>query len=75
MLVTFFDMKGIVPFKFIPQGQIASQTYVEMMKRLGEAVRRIRPEIWPIDWILHHCGAPCLWSKKRLLEWKPTLFP
>jgi hypothetical protein len=28
------------------------------MKRLCEAVRRKRPELWPKDWILHHDSAP-----------------
>jgi len=31
--------------------------YVEILKRLSEAVRRERPEIRPNDWILHHDNA------------------
>jgi len=29
-----------------------------MQKRLNEAVRRKRPELWPNDWILHYDNAP-----------------
>jgi hypothetical protein len=31
--------------------------YVEILKRLHEAVRRRRPELWP-DWVFHHDSAP-----------------
>jgi hypothetical protein len=46
MLNTMFDIKGNVHFKFILKGQTINQTYyVEMVKRLREAVRRKRPEL------------------------------
>jgi hypothetical protein len=58
ILINFFDIKGTVHFKFIPQGQIINQAYyVELLKRLLEAVRRKRPELWPSVWILHHYNA------------------
>jgi hypothetical protein len=41
--------------RFILHGQTLNQTYyVEILKRLREAVGRKRPELWPSDWILHH---------------------
>jgi hypothetical protein len=39
MLITFFNIKGTVHFKFIPQGQTVNQAYyVEIVKPLHEAV-------------------------------------
>jgi histone-lysine N-methyltransferase SETMAR len=59
MIITFFDIKGIVRFQFIPQGQTVSQAYyVEILKQLHESVRRKMPELWPNEWILHHDNAP-----------------
>jgi transposase len=58
MLITFIDIKGIVHFEFITQGQTINCAYVQILKRLREAVHRRRPEIWPSDWILRHDNAP-----------------
>jgi hypothetical protein len=59
MLITFFEVKGNVYFEFIPQVQTVNQVhYVEILKRLREAVCRKRPEHWPNDLILHHDNAP-----------------
>jgi hypothetical protein len=58
MLVTFFDIKGIVHFEFIPQGQTVNQAYyIETLKRSREAVYRKSPELWASDWILQHHNA------------------
>jgi hypothetical protein len=46
MLITFFNIKGIVHYEFIPQGQTVNQAYyVEILKWLNEAVCRKRPEL------------------------------
>jgi histone-lysine N-methyltransferase SETMAR len=59
MLITFFNIKGTVHVESIPQGQTVNQAnYVEILKRLREAVGIKRPEVWPNDWILHHDNAP-----------------
>jgi hypothetical protein len=61
MLITIFDIKGIFHFEFIPQARTFSRAYyslVEILRRLHEAVRRKRPELWPNDWILHHDNVP-----------------
>jgi hypothetical protein len=59
MLITFFDIKGIVHFESIPQGQTVNQAYyVEILKPLREVVRSKGPELWPNDWVLHHDNAP-----------------
>jgi hypothetical protein len=59
MLIIFFDIKGIVHFELIPQGQTFNQAYyVEILKWLHEAMLRKRPELWPSDWPVHHDNAP-----------------
>jgi hypothetical protein len=58
MLITFFDVKGIVHFGFILQGQTFNQgLYVEILKRLREAVCRKRLELCHNDRILRHDSA------------------
>jgi hypothetical protein len=58
MLIIFFDIKDTVHFEFIPQGQTVNRAfYVEILKRLCEAVRRKRPGFWPNDWILRYDNA------------------
>jgi hypothetical protein len=59
MLITFFDINGIVHFEFIPQDQMVNHAYyVEILKGLCQAVHRKRPEPWPSDWIPHHDNTP-----------------
>jgi hypothetical protein len=49
MLICFFDHKGIVHFEFLEQGRTVNKhCYLEILARLREAVRRRRPELWPV---------------------------
>jgi transposase len=48
----------IVHFEFLEQGRTVNQhCYLEILARLREAVRRIRPELWHDAWILHQDNA------------------
>ena len=55
-----FDIRGIVHYEFVPTGQTVTQVYyLEVLKRLGEKVRRKRPQLFANNsWILHHDNAP-----------------
>ena len=59
MLLTFFDIRGIVHYEFVPTGQTVNQVfYLEVLERLREKVRWKRPEIFANNsWILHHDNA------------------
>jgi len=56
MLLVFFDWQGIIHHEFVPRGQTANKEfYVAVLKRLREAVRRKRPQLWTKqNWVLHH---------------------
>jgi hypothetical protein len=59
ILITFFDIRAIVHFEFITQDRTVNQVYyVEILKRLHEAVSRKNPELWQNYWFLHHDNAP-----------------
>jgi len=60
MLICFFDIKGLVHFEFIQHGQTVNQQfYLEVFKRLRDAVQRKRPKLWRSDeWLLYHDNAP-----------------
>jgi hypothetical protein len=85
VLITFFNIRGIVHFEFIPQGQMINQAhYVENVKWLCKAVCRKRPELWLNDWILYHDNAPVhralsveQFMSQKISYWKgtPTLIP
>ena len=48
MLIAFLlDWKGIVHYEFVPRGEMVSiEFYLNVLKRLREAVRRKKPEAW-----------------------------
>jgi len=46
MLLTFFDIRGIVHCEFVPNGQTVNQVYyLEVLETLHEKVRQKRPEL------------------------------
>jgi len=49
-----------VHHEFAPEGQAVKEAfYVEVLKRLSDRVRRVRPELWEgRRWILRHDNAP-----------------
>ena len=60
MLLTCFDIRGIVHYEFVPTGQTVNQVYyLEVLERLREKVRGKRPKLFANNsWILHHDNAP-----------------
>jgi hypothetical protein len=56
MFICLFDIRGIIHFEFAPEGTTVNQTfYVEVLKRLIDAVRRKGGELWrDRSLILHH---------------------
>ena len=60
MLITFFDVRGIVHSEFLPQGQtINQQDYKEILRLLLRSVCEKRRELWQDkSWLLHHDNAP-----------------
>jgi len=59
-LLTFFDIRGIVHYEFVPTGQTVNQVYyLEVLERLHDKVRRKEPKLFANkSWILHHDNAP-----------------
>jgi len=60
MLLTFFDIRGIIRYEFVPSGQTVNQVYyLEVLERLREKVGRKQPELFANNsWILHHNNSP-----------------
>jgi len=60
MIITFFDIKGIVHKEFVPTGRtVNSGFYCEVLWRMHEKVRRQCPQLWQEQtWLLHHDNAP-----------------
>ena len=80
MLIVFFYWKGIVHYEFVPRGEtVNKQFYLNVLKRLREAVRRKRPEVWTNNtWMLHHDNAPAhasLLIRKFLTKHEITVVP
>ena len=60
MLIVFFDCEGVVHHEYAPTGQtINKEYYVQILKRLREAVSRKRRHFGSSgEWHLHHDNAP-----------------
>ncbi|UYV78830.1 hypothetical protein LAZ67_16002927 [Cordylochernes scorpioides] len=72
LLVTFFDINGLVHHEFIPFGRTINQeVYLVIMRRLREAVCLKRPERWQNnDWILHVDNARPHTAHNRRAKWR-----
>ncbi|GBL91735.1 hypothetical protein AVEN_71374-1 [Araneus ventricosus] len=85
MLVAFFGNEGVVHHEFVPDGQsVNGPFYMQVLKRLREAIRRKRPAKWQGGWSLHHDNAPShtsivvqMWLAKKniLLLHQPPYSP
>ncbi|XP_077508546.1 histone-lysine N-methyltransferase SETMAR-like [Amblyomma americanum] len=60
MLIVFYDARGVVHYKFIPEGQTVYGVFcLEVLRRLNRRVCRVRPAIaGHVNWKLHHDSAP-----------------
>ena len=60
LLTVFFEYHGVVHQEFLLQGRMVNKEYyLEVMRRLREAIRKKRPKLWEnYSWILHHDNAP-----------------
>ncbi|UYV68058.1 hypothetical protein LAZ67_5002934 [Cordylochernes scorpioides] len=80
MLTVFFDYQGIAHHEFQQQGStITADSYLGVLRRLREAIRQKRPELWRSkSWILHHDNAPAqtaLKISKFLQDHSTSVFP
>ncbi|UYV60716.1 hypothetical protein LAZ67_1002020, partial [Cordylochernes scorpioides] len=47
LLTVFFDCRGVVHHKFLPQGKtVNKEYYLQVMRNLREAIRQKRPDLW-----------------------------
>ena len=60
VLIVFFDIQGIVHFKFLPQGQAVNQiVYKEILWHLIRSVCDKSQSLWEAHaWVLHHDNGP-----------------
>jgi hypothetical protein len=59
MLIYFFYIRGIIHFEFVTKGTTVNQTiYMEVLKRLIDAVRNKRGEKWKDRLLILHHNVP-----------------
>ncbi|UYV67368.1 MARS [Cordylochernes scorpioides] len=77
MLTVFFDYQSIVHHEFQQQGStITADSYLGVLRRLREAIRQKRPELWwSKSWILHHDNAPAHTARSSCRTTQPLCSP
>ena len=80
LLIDFFLLKGILRYELFPRGEtVNKQFYLNVLKRLMEAVRRKRPEAWTNNtWMRHHDDAPAnapFLTREILMTHETTVVP
>lgn len=60
LLTVFMDYRGVVHHEFLAEGcTVNKHYYLQVMRRLREAIRQKRPDLWEGNsWFLHHDNAP-----------------
>ncbi|GBN06105.1 hypothetical protein AVEN_99792-1 [Araneus ventricosus] len=60
MVEVFSDYDSVIHYEFTPAVQtVNKELYLEILKRLRDAIKRKRPEKWATnDWFLLHDNAP-----------------
>ena len=78
--LVFFDACGVIHHEYLPEGSTVNQTYyIEVLKRLRDAIRRKRSELWRSgDWFFHHDDASAhsaLRTREFLAKHSITVLP
>ncbi len=78
MLILFFDSKGIIHHKYVPEGQIVNATfYIQVLDHLCKRIACVRPEMWKDRkfFLLHDNACPAttaiiqqFWAKKGVAQ-------
>ena len=75
MLTCFFDSHNIAYYEYALEGQtINKEYYLELLRRLRDAMQRKRPDIWiGKNWQLHHDNAPAHSANANKSFWPKTI--
>ncbi len=47
MLILFFDNRGVIHHKYVPEGQtVNAMFYIQVLDRLCKRIAHVRPEMW-----------------------------
>jgi hypothetical protein len=77
---SFFDSEGVVHHEFLSQDKaMTKEYYLEVIKRLREAIRKKMPDAWRSNrWMLHADNAPAhtsLLIRQFLAKHETTVVP